>query len=416
MKTKFFIILITFLSFAANAQEKFDCTDSEKQFSKMLFERDFAKANNEWPTVKKNCLNSSESYFRLGAELLQYNIDVAPDTSKEKPVRELVELYELFDKTFPNNHNGNLVRKAMALYDNKVGSNAEILQYLEAAFNYKKDDFNNPKALYVYFQMYYTKYTEGKSGITDDNLIEKYLAVTALSESNSLKYNDKKEEYTTLISGVKSIVYELLTCDRLVSYAQKNFETNKTNTDWLSGIVLAMSDKCASKPIFETIALQWNQLKPSSKSAFYLANYYNTTKNTTKALDYFQQSVALATSNDEKATTSYTIASILANTDKAKAREQLMVAIQNQPKNGKYFIFLANLYANATECAANEQERKALYQLAYNTVQKAKQIEPKYTQTVANISKGFLKSRGEVTELKNKTVKIGCWINESISF
>ena len=416
MKTKLFLSLITFLSFAANAQEKLDCTDSEKQFGKMLFERDFAKANSEWPSIKKTCLNSTESYFRLGAELLKYNIDVAPDTSKEKPVRELLELYNQFDKTFPNNHNANLVLKAMALYDNKVGSNAEIFEYLDAAFTYKKDDFNNPKALYVYFQMYYTKYTEGKSGITDDNLIEKYLAVTALSESNSIKYTDKKEEYKTLISGAKSMVFDLLTCDRLVSYAQKNFETNKTNTDWLSGITMAMSDKCASKPIFETIALQLNQLKPSSKTAFYLANYYNNTQNGTKALDYFQQSVALATSNDEKATTSYTIASILANTDKAKAREHLMVAIQNQPKNGKYFIFLANMYANSSECTANEQERKALNQLAYNTVQKAAQIEPKYAQTVANISKGYLKNRGEIAELKNKTVKIGCWINESISF
>ena len=95
----------------------------------------------------------------------------------------------------------------------------------------------------------------------------------------------------------------------------------------------------------------------------------------------------------------------------------VLTAIENNPTNGAYYIFLANLYANAVnECATTELEKKALYKLASNTVLKAIAIEPRYKVTAENMSKDYLKNITFAPKAKIKTVKLGCWINQTVQF
>jgi len=97
--------------------------------------------------------------------------------------------------------------------------------------------------------------------------------------------------------------------------------------------------KCKTAPIFGTVATQLHSLQPSSKSAYYVANYTLYTGDQNVAIDFFTQSVALSTDKMEKSSTAYTIASILSGSDKGKAKDMALVAIENDPTNGKYYIF-----------------------------------------------------------------------------
>ncbi len=416
MKTKMLFLFIAVFSFGVFAQEKVDCIEKEKQFNQMLFERAFDKANQEWSSIKKSCGTSSEHFCRLGVELLQYNIDVAAAADKEKTVRTLLEWYDQYDKSFPENNNGNLVHKAMALSDNKVGSESEIYSYLDAAFQLKKESFTDALALSIYFDLYYKKYTASKSTITINQLLEKYFAVNALLEASATKVPEKKQNCLTAMAGMKSLMLDLLVCDNLVPYTQDNFEQNKSNVDWLSSVASLMSERCYAKPVVEKICLQLHLLQPTSKSAAYLGKYYTNILNQPKAVEYYQLSATLATTVQEKSSILYTLASVLVSTDKAKSREVILSAIAVDPKNSKYLIFLANLYANATECAANDKEKKAIYKLAINTLQKALLLDSKYKSAIDNLLKNCTKNMGDASELKNKSVKIGCWINETVQF
>lgn len=416
MKTKLLFLFITVFSFSAFAQEKVDCVEKETQFNQMLFERTFDKANQEWSLIKKSCGTSSERFCRLGVVLLQYNIDVAPDADKEKAVRTLLEWYDQYDKSFPDNKNANLVRKAMALSDNKVGSDSEIYSYLDAAFQLKKENFTDALALSIYFDLYYKKYTASKSTITINQLLEKYFAVSALLEASAIKVPEKKQDCQTAMAGMKSLMLDLLVCDNLVPYVQDNFEQNKSNIDWLSAVVSIMSERCFAKPIVEKIALQLHLLQPTSKSAAYLGKYYTNVLNQPKAIEYYQLSSSLATTAKDKASILYTLASVLVSSDKAKSKEIVLSAISDDPQNAKYHIFLANLYANSVECAANDKEKKAIYKLAINTLQKALLLDSKYKSAIDNLSKNYIKNMGDIAELKNKSIKIGCWINETVQF
>ena len=415
MKTKLFILFVVFTQFAS-AQEV-NCATKENQLSQFIIDNDYKKANDIWNEIKFECPSFSEKKYLLGSKVLQYNIEIAEAKDKEKEVRELIKLYNQYDKNFPENKNGNFEKRAMTLYENKAGTNDEIFSYLDHAFDKQKSSFSNPQGLLVYFELYFEKYKSDKSSITIDKLLEKYTAINSLLDTNSQKFPARANEYGRVASGMDSYMQNILICDNLIPYAQKNFESNKSDVNWLLATAKVLSVKCNSKPIFETVALELHKTKPSAKSAYYLATYYLNTGNQDKSITFFKESIDFASDKLEKATTAYTVASILASSDKGKAKEMVLVATENNPSNGKYYIFLANLYANAiAECAANETEKKGMYKLASDTALKAIAIEPRYKITAENMSKDYLKNVVFDSKSKIKSVHLGCWINQTVQF
>ncbi|WP_395067328.1 hypothetical protein [Flavobacterium sp.] len=415
MKTHLFILFLIISNFA-NAQEV-NCVEKENQINASIANKDYKKAFEFFNEAKTTCTSSSEKIFVLGSQLLQYNIEIAAPQNKEIEVRELIKWYNLFDKNYPNNQNGNYEKIAMLLYENKVGTSSEIFSFLELAFEKQINNFTNPQALFNYFDLYFKKYKSVKSTITKDNLLEKYSEVKNLLESNRLKNPRKADEYDSALQGMNYLMKDVLVCDNLTPYAQKNFETNKSNGVWLQSTTQLLYDYCKKSPIFETLALQLHALKPSSKSAFYLAKLYVNTVNQEKGIGYFIESVSLSNDKIEKAEAAYVAASILVNSDKEKAKEMLFIAIENNPTSGKNFIFLANLYANSVnECGFSDIEIKGTYKLASDTALKAAIVEPRFKPTSEILSKEYLKNVVFDGKSKIKSVKIGCWINQTVQF
>lgn len=414
MKTKliFFFVLI---AFQFSKAQQVDCSQKENQLSQYLADKDFKKAFDVWTDAKTFCPKSSEKIYLLGSRVLQYNIETASFDEKEKSARELIKLYDLYDKNFPENQNGNFEKRAMTLYDNKVGTNDEIYNYLDQAFNQQKATFNNPQSIYTYFDLFYNKYKSKE--VTIEKLISKYIDVVGLVEAGTEKYSFNQGQYELASQGINSLMSDLLTCENMIPYIKQNYGFNKTNANWLSSVAGALYVKCSASPMFGFVALDLQRLKPTSKSAFYLGNYNLGISNQDKAIEYFTESASLATDKIEKATTCYTIASIVSLSDKAKSHEMMLTAIENNPSNGAYYIFLANLYENSVnECGSNPNEKRAIYKLASNTVLKAGQVEPRLKQTVENRSKEYLKNVVFNKNEKSKPIKLGCWINQTIQF
>lgn len=416
MKTKLILLFVVVFSQFANAQEV-NCAEKENQLRKLITDKEYKKADEVWNEMKGSCATYNESVYLLESSVLQYNIEVATNENIEKAVRELINHYDLYDKKFPLNTNGNFEKRAMALFDNRIDAADEIYGYLDQAFNLQRNTFINSQALFTYFKLYFDKYKSEKTPVAIQKLISKYIDVTSLVNYNSQKLPFKTDEYNRVTQGMKSLMNEFLTCDNLIPYCKNNFEVNKNDASWLLSIGETMLSKCAAAPQFEAIGLNLHQLKPSSRSAYFLATYYINTGKIEKATEFYMQSASLEANKLEKAAICYTIASILSTSDKAKSKEMVLTAIKNNPSNGVYYIFLGNLYANGVnECATTELEKKAVYKLASNTVLKAIAIEPRYKITAENMSSEYLKNVVFGAKAKIKPVKLGCWINETVQF
>lgn len=416
MKTKLFFLFVLLFSQVAKSQEV-NCLEKENQLSKFITDNEFQKAYVLWNESKVSCPNVSEKIYSLGQQVLQYNIEVTTPDSKGEKVRELIKLYDLYDKNFPSNKNGNFEKRAMALYKNNAGNEEEIYGFLDKAFEKQNNEFSNPQAIDIYFKYYFDKYKSGKSDITLEQLFDKYNGIISLLESNSINFPENAGEYATVIQNLNSSMNDLLVCNNLIPYAQKGFETNKNNVSWLFATAKSLSVNCKTDPIFGTIANQLHSLKPSSKSAYYLATFNLNNGNQDKAIEFYKESISLATDKLEKATTAYTVASILVNSDLAKSNEMILVAMENNPNNGKYYIFLGSLYANSVaECGTTQNEKKAIYKLASDTVLKAYTVEPRLKPTSEIMSKEYLKNVVFEKKEKVKSVTIGCWINQTVQF
>lgn len=411
MKTKLTtFLLLTIISFA-NAQEDV-CAAKEKQFRDYVTSKDFSNANLSWLDVREKCAKYSEDIYKLGNEILNYNIEIAPADKKEEAVRELLKMFKKYDTAFPNNTNSNSVKSAMALFSNNIGTTDEIYSLLDYSFKKQPDSFKDAQAIAIYFRMFFDKYKEGKSSISPEDVIEKYSTVSSLVFENTKKYPELSAEYGRVNMSNKALVYDLLICDNLTPYFEKSYEKNKDNASWLNAAALTFSEKCKTSKTFETIALQLNTISPTSASAYFLGDYYLNTRDQVKALNYFETSVQLASGID-KAIKAYTIASIVSNSDKAKSKEMVEIAMQNDPSNGKYYLFLANLYANSlNDCATTPETQSAIYQLASDVVVKAGKIEQRLKSTADKYAAEYLKKVDR--KYKGKSVKINCFINETV--
>ena len=421
MKATFFI-LVYIMSLGSVFSQEINCLEKQNELSTFVNQLKFKEANELLSLLRKKCPAQSEDLYLLGITTLRNNVDVASETTKETAVRDLLKLYDQYDANFPNNKNGNSINKAMTLYDTKIGDEKEIYTILNKVFISNKDQFTNPKALYIYFKLYHSNFKIKNDLTALDQLLDKYNEVVILIDKNIATFPKLAGEFKNANRAAKSLVKEYLTPENLIPMAEKKFEANSKNTDWLATTANLLSEKCAVSPIFGKIATQLHQLQPTAISAFHVGNHYLKNRNIKQAVDYFSQSAGLTTDKFEKAKKYYAIATMVAATDKAESRKMIFSAIENNDKNGSYYMFLANLYTNSiTECGTSDLVKKAIYLLANQTAQKAVVAELRFKKPVEQLTSDYAKNaptKEELEQIKKAggKVTIGCWINETVQF
>lgn len=409
-----YVIFVLFFVFQLGYAQETNCAVKENLLAQYLKDKEYSKAIELFNDFKISCVTSSEKSFQLSLELQQYKIEIASKENKEKEVREILGLFKLYNKNFPNNTNGNFEKSAMALHLNNVGTDTEVYELLNKAFESQRKLFQNPEAIYTYFDLYFKNFKSNKTTTSTEQLFNKYTDVLSLLEYNSELFPEQANVYSRVLQSMQTLMKQYLLCDAMVLHAKNNLQNKKQDAYWLQAVAKMLSVSCKSNPVFESVASELHVLKPSSKSAYYLGIYNLSTAKQDKAITFFTESVQLEKDKLVKATTAYTIASVLSLSDKAKAKEMVITAIENNPSNGKYFIFLANLYANAvSECTTNEDEKNALYKLASDTVLKAVSVEPRLKNTAEELSKSYLQN---TTKSKLKSITLGCWINQTVTF
>ena len=73
----------------------------------------------------------------------------------------------------------------MALYANGIGSPEEIYNLLDVAFIKNPENFTNPNALYIYFDLFYKQYKEGKKAIQTEAVFVKWVVRIKITKRTS---------------------------------------------------------------------------------------------------------------------------------------------------------------------------------------------------------------------------------------
>ena len=356
-------------------------------------------------------------------QILQYKIDnaTAPE-EKEKWVRDEMKLYDQFNKNFPLSTPDFEVNKAMVLHNNKIDAKEEIYGLLDKGFTKAAKNVTDANAFYLYFSLSLEKYKADSTKFTANQAIDRYSFVNTMLSQLEVSHPEKSNEYKTAQRGVTALAKELGGCEVLSAYYEKNFNANKENPDWLTNALTSLTVKCSGEPIYYAMAETNYRVKATSKSAYYFGVASMKQRKFQEAIQYFTEAEALETNPLEKARLDYSLATGLLSNDKPKSKELLNKALALDPKMGKAYLFLAELYSNsAEECGKTDFEKKTIYYLATETLKKVGLVEPRLKPTADKIADGYSAKSLTAKDISNekmngKTVKIGCWINETITF
>ena len=414
----------------SNAQI-FDCPTKMTEYQELFKAKKIAESYDTWTTVSKNCPKENEAVYTDGIEIIQYKIDNAASAEeKEKLVREVLKLYDQYNKYFPLTTQDFEVNKAMTLVNNKIDAKEEIFNLLDRGFTKASNKVTDANAIFTYFSMYCEKFNNIDKSITSNSVLEKYTLVNSLlnqllaakPDSNNSEQAKQNRDYKSAQTAINKLIKDLATCENLDAFYTKNYTENQENGDWITSALLSLSSKCSAKPIFNTLAEKLYAMKVTSQSSNFMALANLQQRKFPEAIKFYNESAELQTNPIEKAKIYYTLATGLLANDLPNSKEYLKKALSSDPKMGKAYLFLAQLYSNsANDCGKTDFEKKAVYYLAIQTAQKAGVAEPRLKPTADKVVKDYeAKSltSDEISKAKmnGKFVTIGCWINETITF
>ena len=429
MKAIIFILGVMYIT-NSNAQ-KFDCPSKMTEYQELFKAKKIAESFDTWTAVSKNCPKENEAVYTDGIEIIQYKIDNAASAEeKEKLVRDVLKLYDQYNKYFPLTTSDFEVNKAMTLVANKIDAKEEIFTLLDRGFTKASNKVTSANAIFTYFSMYCEKFNNGDKSITSNLVLEKYTLVNSLlnqlqaakPDSNESEQAKQNSDYKTAQTAINKLIKDFATCENLEAFYTKNYTDNQENEDWITSALLSLSGKCSAKPIFNTLAEKLYAMKVTAQSANFMALANLQQRKFPEAIKFYNESAELQTNPIEKAKIYYTLATGLLANDLPKSKEYLKKALSSDPKMGKAYLFLAQLYSNsANDCGKTDFEKKAVYYLAIQTAQKAGVAEPRLKPTADKAAKDYeAKSltADEISKAKmnGKLVTIGCWINEAITF
>ncbi|MFY7810650.1 MAG: tetratricopeptide repeat protein [Flavobacterium sp.] len=398
MKTKLFIFVL-FIGLFSNAQDA-QCAELTSLYNEACKNKNFEEAFPMWEKARKQCPTFSAALYQRGEQLINWKLETATD--KEKWVKEYMTLLDEHDKNFPDNKKGNIVKKAMKLYDNNLGTKEEIYGLLDKAFTTDLDNFSNVKALLHYFEFYVDKFEKNEGGVTIQDVFVKYDLISdkldaeeaiisgkldeilkkeeagetliARDEKNKLAYQNNLTIFDPIRASMDAKIEKLATCDRLLPMMQKEFEGNKTNIEWLNRTANRLRNKgCTDSKLFNDISEQILVINPTANAFYNKAAAELKKGNTPKAIELFNKSIELEEDVNKKATLYYTIAtSVYGSKNKPQARVYCEKALAVKPSFVKAYLYLSDLYASSANEAGNTPfEKRAVNWLAAQVARKA---------------------------------------------
>ncbi|MGB6152603.1 MAG: hypothetical protein WBG48_11475 [Pricia sp.] len=452
MKTKIYVTAILFLGAMglANAQaQNQECMTNLSIYVEHAKVKNYEAAYTPWKMVYETCPDINKANFIYGERILKDKIEKSSGAEKDGYIQDLVALYDNSTKYYPKKYTPAVVGidKALLMYENKMGSDAEIYEMLQKAFDEDSKNFKNPRALYLYFSSLVDLHKSGSKELQEvfdvyDNVTEKIEeenkklteVITTLlpkdstgtitsKEKRSLKIaTTNSESYGKIAGSVDSKLGALADCDNLIPLYEKSFEEKKDDVKWVKRAVGRMFGKeCTDDPLFRKLFEAQLALEPSAKAYMYGGLLKQKSGDNSGALEDFNKAVELENDPYEKSDILYKIATILRKTSKSKARSYAQRAIEANKANGKAYLLIANLYAtSANDCGSTPFEKRAVYWKAADMARQAGRVDPSLSSNASQSAASYSAKAPSKTDIFNsgmagKKITFSCWVGGSIT-
>ncbi|HCQ30671.1 MAG TPA: hypothetical protein DIU39_10315, partial [Flavobacteriales bacterium] len=271
MKKAGLIAVTLFMAITGFAQGKYGKTpqDSTECLKALAIVGDNVKSDPKiaiqyWRKAYKICPASSKNIYIHGEQLFEYMIKNSKSEEARKAYADtLMKIYDDRIKYF--GQEGYVLGK----------KGSDMLKYqpekLEEAYKVLNKSIelegNKSSAGTLVSAMLVAAKLQRDDKISEDDVLNTFEKTMAIVDFN-LKNNTKKQKYYLQAQeNIEKIAEPYLTCDKLVPLAEKNYEANKEDLEWLKKTIkLLKAKKCVEAPIFATIAENIFKKEPNAEA------------------------------------------------------------------------------------------------------------------------------------------------------
>jgi len=411
--------------------------------------KNYDAAYGPWKMVYTNCPDINKANFSYGERILADKIKKSSGAEKDAFIKELMQLYDDSHKYFPKSFSVGEVAidKVLLMYDNKMASEEQIFSMLDKAFKEDKENFKNPKALYLYFSSLVDLYGANKKELQDvfdtyDDVTEKIEeengqltdVITKLlpkEDAGTLTSKEKRrlrvattnsESYGKIAGSVDSKLGALADCENLIPLYERSYEAKKGDVTWVKRAVGRMfSKECTDDPMFKKLFEAQLALDPSADAYVYGGTLKQKAGDRSGAIADFNKALDLETNPKKKSNIAYKIATSYRRGSKSTSRSYALKAIEANPSNGHAYLLIASLYASsANECGETPFEKRAVYWKAADMARKAGRVDPSLSGRARKSAASYEAKAPSKTDIFNsgmagKTLSFKCWVGGSIT-
>lgn len=392
MKTRFNIltILLSVFVVSVNAQSgdrfggnKEACGRNYTIYYELYRMKNYTDAIPFWQKTIEICPKFSLTLWKNGEKMY---VDKIKNTAAS-PKREILldSLLWIYDQRIL--HFGN---------DKRAGKGYVIGRKGLATHNYRKSDAdkaynlltqsikiegNNSKAdiILTFMQVSRHLYTEGILN-PEDVLIDFEICMSIIDDN--LLRDPSGKNFKLAKEGVEKHFTKsgAANCDALISVYIKQFDRNKTNSEWLAKISRHLKTSgCTDSEFYMDLYLARFAMSPEGGDAHNLAQRYIKAANYKDAESFLIMSLDLGVEDNEKAQVFYELAYLEFThfKDYKKARDYARKAIEIRPNWGAPYLLIGKVYIEARTSAFSDNfDQLTVFWVAIDQFAKAKNVDP----------------------------------------
>ncbi|MBP8792501.1 MAG: hypothetical protein KBE41_00175 [Lutibacter sp.] len=437
------VLVLVFSVTMVSAQDNNDCYIKYNLFKGDYSSKKYDEAYENWVWCMDNCPTLSVNIYKMGIRIAEHKLENAAESAKPAAREMIMRVFTQRLQHYPDDA-ADIYNDIASFKTDNGGSDDEIFTWLEKAF---KADATavTAKNIYKYFDIILNRHKVSAPEIvfeTYDKVSEgldvkretysKRIEEINAKDSTSLTSKDTKnlEIYQQVLENVELVeagldtqLAEISTCENLIPLNKKYFAEYKNDAIWLRRAVSRMYNKeCTDDPFYDTLVEAYVKADPSPQASVFYAGILMKKGETNKAMQYFKQAIDQETDSYKKAGNLLRVAQILSKQGrKAEARTYCYKALDNAPTMGRAYLVIAGMYASsANACGDDVVSKRMVYVAALNMAYKAKAVDP----SLSGVANRYINSYSENVPTKKdlfvagiasgSSMKIGCWINETV--
>lgn len=341
-------------------------------FKEACDNRDYDGATQYLQALLANCPKASENTFVRGITLYKNKVNRAKSLDeKNMYVDSLLLLYDLRNDYFGSHPSRGtayiLDRKAREYLTYRPNDRAGIRQAFREAIE-AGGEKTDPETVVVYFANLCEDY-KNTDEVMPDEVLSEYERLAPFFENPAAAEYKNQFDAAFGLSGAAS-------CENLETLFRAKLSTAPEDVDLLAQAVGLMSRANCDSEFYFATAEKYYALKPSSETAMFLAQAFQSKGDFSKAKTYLNEALAVEQDVAERQLLLVRIALVgLAANEISDAASAARQARDLNPEDGVPYFVLAQCYASSA-AACGGFAGQAVYWAAYDTISKALDLLP----------------------------------------